>query len=107
EIAMQRQALIADLERQLTGQVTVAYHALQLLEGPGAPVLQQAPLNAVGGEGRDGQREEGREPRGIWPLDGHLGCQASALWPLAQGAVKSGARFTQAGGAPHAQRLRA
>jgi hypothetical protein len=29
-------------------------------------------------------------------LDGYLGHQGCVLWPLVQGAVESGARFTQA-----------
>ena len=58
--------------------------------------MQQATLNAVGWEGGDGESEQGREPCRIWPLDGDLGCQAGALWPLAQGAVESGARLPQA-----------
>ena len=57
--------------------------------------MQQATLKAVGWERRHGERQQGREPLDLalgwlpWP-------RGRALWPLAQGAVEAGARFTQA-----------
>ena len=97
--------LTASVERQLTGEVAVAQRALKPLEGPGATVLQQATLKAVGWEGGHGDGEEGREPRGIWALEGHLGRKAGALWPLAQGTVESSARLPQAEVHLHGQGL--
>ena len=62
---MQHEALPVGIECELTGEVAIAYQSLEVLEGPCGTVTHQATLQAVGGQRRDGEGQEGSKPSGV------------------------------------------
>jgi hypothetical protein len=94
QIAPQREALTVGVECELTGKVAVAYQGLEVGERPCRTVPHQATLKAVGWQRRDGDGQEGRQPSGVGPLHGKLDPKVRMLWPLAEGTVNPGARFS-------------